>query len=235
MRLPRPFYRLPVRFDAGRLVAELRTVPADAWAPHPNGIPGNASLRLISAGGGANDDVAGRMQATEALAALPYIRQVLASFGVVWSRSRLMRLAPGAAVPLHADINYQWFSRVRVHIPIETHPDVAFHCGDEQVHMAPGEAWVFDNWRLHRVENPSPVERVHLVADTSGSAAFWRLVGEAASPVAGSHEHRFDPAASPTVLTEQVDTPAVMPPAEVDLLLGDLRGEIVAKTADDAG
>ena len=92
--------RLPLRFDGERLAAELATVPAHAWAPHPNGIPGNASVRLISAGGGANDDVTGRMQATPAMAALPYIRQVLASFGVVWSRSRLMRLAPGAAVPL---------------------------------------------------------------------------------------------------------------------------------------
>ena len=38
--------------------------------------------------------------------------------------------------------------------------------------MAAGEAWLFDNWRLHQVENPTDSERIHLVGDTSGNAAF---------------------------------------------------------------
>jgi hypothetical protein len=235
VRLPRPFYRLPVRFDADRLLAELRAVPAGAWVPHPNEIPGNSSVRLISAGGGANDDVTGRMRPTAELAAMPYVRQVLASFGVVWSRSRLMRLAPGAAVPLHADINYHWFSRVRLHIPVQTHPDVSFHCADERVHMAPGEAWLFDNWRLHRVENASAIERVHLVADTSGSAPFWRLVGTAGRDDREPLRHRFDPAADARVMTENNPSPPVMPAAEVELLLGDLRGELAALDTGDEG
>jgi hypothetical protein len=46
---------------------------------------------------------------------------------------------------------------------IFTRPEVRFHCGGEAVHMAAGEAWLFDNWRLHRVENPAPHERIHLV------------------------------------------------------------------------
>ena len=71
------------------------------------------------------------MRPTPHLAKLPYVRQVLASFGVVWGRSRLMRLDPGAVVPEHADINYHWFYRVRVHIPIFTRPEVLFHCGNE--------------------------------------------------------------------------------------------------------
>ncbi len=182
MRLPKPFYRLPVRFDVPRLAAEVSQLPASAWAPHPNEIEGNSSVRLISADGAENDDVSGRMLVTPHLKAAPYVRQVLASFGVVWSRSRLMRLAPGAVVPLHADINYQWYSRVRLHSPVQTHPDVAFYCGDERVHMAAGEAWLFDNWRLHRVENPSHVERIHLVADTSGTAPFWRLAAQGDMP-----------------------------------------------------
>lgn len=228
MRLPRPFYRLPVRFDAGRLAAELAELPASAWVPHPNAIPGNSSMRLISVDGGANDDVTGRMLPTPELQASPYIRQVLASFGVVWSRSRLMRLAPGASVPLHADINYHWFSRVRVHIPVHTHPDVAFWCGDERVHMAAGEAWVFDNWRLHRVENPTSVERVHLVADTSGTAPFWRFVFQGDVPAARWRQHRFNPADEAPVMTEINVAAEIMPAAEVELLLGDLGAELAA-------
>ncbi len=55
MRLPRPFFRLAVRFDVARLRAELEKVPASAWAEHPNSIDGNSSVRLITVGGGEND------------------------------------------------------------------------------------------------------------------------------------------------------------------------------------
>ena len=175
MKLAKPFYRLPVRFDAQRLREEVAALPGSAWAMHPNEIKGNSSLRLISVNGGENDDVDGVMLPTPHLAQSPYMRQVLASFGVVWSRSRLLKLAPFAGVPQHADINYHWFNRVRLHIPIVTHPDVRFFCGNEVVHMAQGETWIFDNWRLHRIENPVDAERIHLVADTSGSASFWQF------------------------------------------------------------
>src|SRR5262249_10644375 len=112
VHLPKPFYRLPRRFDVERLRAEVAALPAAAWAPHPNGVPGNSSVRLISAEGGENDRVEGEMRETAHLAQTPYIRQLLASFAVPWSRTRLLRLAPGANVPQHADINYHWFYRV---------------------------------------------------------------------------------------------------------------------------
>ena len=178
MRLPQRFYRLPVRFDAVRLRDELAALPPEAWAPHPNGDPGNSAVRLISVEGGENDAVNGVMRMTPHLERSPYLRQVLAGFGVVWSRSRLLRLAPGAVVPAHSDINYHWFYRVRLHVPIVTLPEVRFTCDDECVHMAAGEAWVFDNWRVHHVENPTDADRIHLVADTSGTASFWELVAQ---------------------------------------------------------
>jgi hypothetical protein len=229
MRLPRPFFRLPVRFDAARLRAEVEAIPAAAWVEHPNGLAGNSAVRLISADGAETDGVHGRMLATPWLAASPYIRQVLSSFGVVWSRSRLMRLAPGAEVPEHADINYHWHTRVRMHIPVITRPEVRFHCGEETVHMAAGEAWLFDNWRLHRVENPAPEQRIHLVADTTGTANFWQLALRAPAtppqqwPVVG-----FRPEAAASPLTETNQRAAILPAAEVQLLINDLRAELVA-------
>ena len=52
--------------------------------------------------------------------------------------------------------------------------------------MAAGEAWIFDNWRPHHVINASGIRRVHLVIDTVGSAAFWRLASGAAVASAGT-------------------------------------------------
>ncbi|MFT3906327.1 MAG: sulfotransferase [Steroidobacteraceae bacterium] len=233
MRLARPFFRLPVRFDIERLRAEVAALPDAAWVAHPNGIAGNSAARLISADGGENDDVDGIMQPTPHLVGSPYIRQVLASFGVVWSRSRLMRLAAHANVPEHADINHHWFYRVRLHIPVTTQPGVRFTCGDETVHMAAGEAWIFDNWRSHSVVNDSTHERIHLVADTTGDASFWQFVAQStdATPV---RDHRYEARLDEVMpMTERTRLDSVMHPAEVDLLLLDLRAELIA-AADSA-
>jgi hypothetical protein len=227
MRLPRPFYRLPIRFDAARLEAELESLPDSAWASHPRGYEGNSSIRLVSVDGGENDGMRGSMRPTPHLQACPYVRQVLASFGVVWSRSRFMRLGPQSSVPEHADSSYHWFHRVRMHIPVVTWPQVRFHCGGEAVHMAAGEAWLFDNWRRHSVVNPTDHHRVHLVADTSGTSAFWRYVAQSAAAQASPdkllpYRHGLDA----SVLTEQAPSRPALPPAEIDLLVHDLISEL---------
>ncbi len=231
MKLPRPFYRLPLRFDIARLQAEVEALPTGAWSSHPQEHEGNTAARLITAGGGPNDAVSGEMKPTPALAACPYIQQVLASFGTVWSRSRLMRIAGGGSVPQHSDMNYHWFHRVRVHIPVVTHPEVRFFCADQHVHMAAGESWVFDNWREHRVVNPASEARVHLVADTAGTSAFWHLIMRGqlenfGQPVADARLIRFDPDAQPKLLFERFNAAPVMPPAEVEQLAFDLLADL---------
>jgi hypothetical protein len=234
VRLPKPFYRLPVRFDVARLRAEVEALPASAWVNHPNDIAGNTSLRLISVNGGENDDLRGPMLPTPHLRASPYLRQVLASFGVVWSRSRLMRLAPHAQVPEHADASYHWFNRVRLHIPVITRPEVRFHCDGVDVHMAAGEAWLFDNWRRHHVDNPTDDARIHLVADTTGTAAFWQYVVQS-EHAKGERTIAYQPGVEAQFATERVSPRPVMPPAEVELLLKDLVAELtVADSVPEA-
>jgi hypothetical protein len=225
MHLPKPFFKLPLQFDAAHLREEIGSIPPSAWAPHPNGIAGNSSVRLISVNGEENDLVEGVMAETAHLQYTPYIRQILSAFNVPWSRSRLLRLAPGAGVPPHADINYHWYYRVRLHIPIITRPEVRFHCDGTTVHMAAGEAWVFDNWRLHHVENPTPDERIHLVADTAGSAAFWQLVGSDADQQ-NIVNVDYRPGSRPVLLTENHVLRPVMNHAELEMLVGNMRGEL---------
>ena len=227
MRLPRPFYRLPVRFDAARLQAELEALPDTAWARHPKEFEGNASIRLISVDGTENDGMRGVMRPTAHLQACPYVRQVLASFGVVWSRSRFMRLGARSNVPEHADTSYHWFQRVRLHVPVITWPEVTFRCGDESVHMSAGEAWLFDNWRRHSVVNPTDHERVHLVADTFGNSRFWQYVVDSVEATqVGQLPYRAEFDAQ--VLTELGVPRPVMSPGEVELLVRDIVGELHA-------
>ena len=236
MRLAKPFFQLPVLFQVERLQAEIAALPSEAWVAHPDSLPGNTAARLISAGGEETDSVHGQMLPTPWLSVMPYARQVLAEFGVVWSRSRLMRLAPGAVVPEHADINYHWHTRVRLHIPITTRPGVRFHCDGETVHMAAGEAWIFDNWRRHHVENRSDVDRVHLVADTTGTAAFWRFACGQTPPRDQWRTLPWNPDISPRVLTESDQQSPIMPAAEVQLLIEDLLAELtVTGEGPDSG
>ena len=235
MKLQTPFIKLPFRFDVARLQQEVAAFPEEAWVRHPNNLDGNSALRLITVGGGENDDVAGPMAMTPHLKASPYLQQVLAHFGVVWSRSRLMRLGPGATVPMHTDINYHWHHRVRLHIPVVTRPEVSFHCDDQVVNMAEGDAWIFDNWRPHKVENRSDVTRIHLVADTTGNSRFWDMAHAAASQDLPVQAVPFQPGARVGIATEQHNVYRVMPPSEVDDLLRDLVEESVSLKAGDAG
>lgn len=229
MRLPQRFFRLPVRFDAQRLRLEVDALPPQAWTAHPNGEPGNSAVRLITVNGGENDQLNGAMRMTGYLERSPYMRQLLAGFGVVWSRSRLLRLAPGATVAMHSDIHHHWFFRVRMHVPITTLPEVRFTCEGETIHMAAGETWIFDNWRLHAVHNPTPSARVHLVADTSGSAAFWELAARGQQANIAAEYRGYDPTVSATPLMEQTLPRPVMSPAEMELLVLDMRAELVAE------
>src|SRR5207247_11382955 len=104
--------------------------------------------------------------------------------GTVLGRTRLMRIAGQGEATAHVDTNYYWMQRVRVHVPVVTFPEVEFVCGGKALHMAAGECWIFDTWRLHNVKNPNARDRIHLVADTVGSGPFWDLAGRAERPFA---------------------------------------------------
>ena len=176
MRMPKPFIKLPLSFDHEKLAEEISQFSDDDWRAHPTGFEGNSSLILVSMDGEENDGFKGPMKPSPRLAKSPYIRQIMARFRTVIGRSRLMRLTPGASVSQHTDSHYFWRDHLRIHIPIITDPRVAFYCDTEEVHMAAGESWTFDNWLEHSVENRSDKPRIHLVIDTVGSADLWRMI-----------------------------------------------------------
>jgi Aspartyl/Asparaginyl beta-hydroxylase len=242
MRLPETFYRLPHLFDAERLAAEVMAYARSDWRPHPGGFEANSALILISANGGQNDSFSagGPMMPTPALFRSPYLVQVLASLGLPLSRSRLMQIDAGKQAPLHDDVHLHWFRRVRVHIPIITTPRVRFSCADDSVYMGPGECWIFDNFELHRVENDSAIDRIHLCVDVAGDALLekYRLEAipisrRAAWGQPGHVRHvPYRPGASDDIACEadQID---LLSPADLDGLAEEL-AEIEAALASDA-
>jgi hypothetical protein len=234
MKLPHPFIQLPLRFDAARLAAEAQAIEEAHWRPHPDKIPGNSMLPLIAANGDPTDEsFVGAMRPTPLLERCSYFWQVLAALGVTIGRTRLMRLAGHAEVGRHADQGYYWVDRVRVHIPVVTQPTVRFECGDAAVNMGAGECWIFDTWRLHRVINDNDDERIHLVVDTVGGEAFWRLAAVGRVP-GGSERPDWAPAVvafeehapRPQLELENFNVPDVMSPWELESRIGFLFREV---------
>jgi hypothetical protein len=222
MKLQTRFIQLPLQFDAELLAREIATVADADWMPHPAGYEGNDFLPLISAHGDPNNEAfEGPMRPTPFLSPeRPYLMEVLGSLGAVLGRTRLMRLSGHAEVNEHADVNYYWRDRMRVHAPIITQPTVSFHCGAEVVHMAAGECWVFDTWSLHRVINDQTHARVHLVADTVGGDGMLRLLGAGRTPSAPTPPNwlarKVEPTgAAPALEFETVNVPKVMSPWEL--------------------
>lgn len=88
----------------------------------------------------------------------------------------ISRMAPGIRIPLHSDrippaeeafphraVPAVYFSRYQ--IALKAQPGIVFKAGDEQVYMAPGEVWWFDNCVSHEVVNNSDDDRISLVVD----------------------------------------------------------------------
>ena len=126
MKLEHEFYKLPLCFDVDVLRKELDNFTEQDWRGHPSDYQGNLAIPLISVNGEINNIFAGPMDQTHYLNKTPYMRQVISAFKSVVGRSRLMRLEPESEVPVHSDTNYHWYSRVRIHVPITTTPEVIF-------------------------------------------------------------------------------------------------------------
>ncbi|NND81811.1 MAG: aspartyl/asparaginyl beta-hydroxylase domain-containing protein [Gammaproteobacteria bacterium] len=236
MELSRPFIRLPFNFDAERLSQEVSQFDASCWMAHPNRLGGNTAVPLVSQGGQDNDEFSGRMLPTPHLLRCEYIQQIMAQFDEVFARSRLMKLAAGAEVSPHVDFNYHWYNRVRIHIPVITNPDVIFYCGEDQLHMQAGECWIFDSWRNHNVINRSPHDRVHLVLDTAGSAAFWQRVRAMQAMDNDEVEAQniaYQPGLKVQIKTERYNVAPVMAPGELEAIARELTADFRANPDND--
>ncbi len=237
MKLARPFIRLPFNFDVEQLQQEVAQFSEERWMAHPSRLTGNSALPLVSVNGQDNDDFSGPMEETPHLQKCPYVRQIMSEFNEVIARSRFMRLAGKSEVSPHVDFNYHWYSRIRIHIPVITNPEVIFHCGDEAIHMAAGECWIFDSWRLHQVVNNSEQTRIHLVIDTAGSGEFWRRVrtlealrnDEVVPDLV-----EFQPSNAVDIKTERYNVSPVMAPGELEALIIELLEDLKANPDNDA-
>ncbi|MFL6733682.1 MAG: aspartyl/asparaginyl beta-hydroxylase domain-containing protein, partial [Sphingomicrobium sp.] len=83
-------------------------------------------------------------------------------------------------------------------------------------HMQPGEAWVFDSFKIHEVRNDGGEKRVHLVLDTVGSDRIRQLIGDAnAGAAIPDRPWRASSSGQPRLRFERVNHSTVMSPWEM--------------------
>ena len=176
--------RLPLRFDAAALRADIEAVPDAAWVPHFNtGVyEGDWSgIALRSVGGTESiypDPAATQPFAdTHVMAASPNVRAALAVFQCPLQAVRWLRLAPGAVIKEHRDYKLGYDDgEVRLHVPVDTSDLVEFVLDGEPVTMSAGECWYLDLNRPHRAANRGASDRIHLVIDCAVNAWLAELI-----------------------------------------------------------
>lgn len=167
------FFKLPLRFDAARLQADLASILSSEFIPHFNtayydGDWSVVSFRSVS--GRADqiypDPTATEFKDTPLLARCPYVQEVLAAFPCEQQAVRFLRLKAGSIIKEHKDYNLGFEDgEVRVHIPVLTNPDVEFVLNGTRVDMKEGECWYLNFNLPHKVANRGSTDRIHLVID----------------------------------------------------------------------
>jgi hypothetical protein len=166
--------RLPWRFDAAGLRADVEALAAEDWVPHFNtayyeGDWSGAALRSIGGQAGRlyPDPTASPLFAdTPLLARCPNVQTVLATFRSPLLAVRFLRLGPGSRIKEHADLNLGLDDgEVRIHVPVATGPEVEFRLDGQRIEMGEGQAWYLNLNLRHSVVNAGVSPRVHLVVD----------------------------------------------------------------------
>lgn len=178
--------RFPLSFDPDRLAADLARMPDDWWGGHLGPYHDGAweSVSLWAPGGDLRQQKSrgAAFGPTEALARSPYVQEVLDAFPAEKNRVRYMRLRAGGRILRHSDPMEQIDPNLmRVHVPIQTSPDVRFLVNDQPIVMRPGEVWHIDVRFPHEVHNAGTTHRIHLVIDLIGNAAMASLLEQAES------------------------------------------------------
>jgi hypothetical protein len=172
---------LPLRFDAGRLLAELNAIPAEQWGSTGGRVGVHMQAEAIFLRGHAPAEGDLPVQDRPVLEQLPYARELIYSLIPAQPlRCLFARLKPMAVVALHID-RFDYFKKtIRLHFPIITSEHAYMLAGDQYYSMQVGEIWALNNSGMHGVLNENPSEsRTHMICDFLPSPALLDLIGKA--------------------------------------------------------
>lgn len=176
--------RLLWRFDLVPLLAALEQVDSMFWGAHFNTAYYEGDWSGIDLVTTVNAPIplapgSGPVAPSVLCMAVPAWLAALERFGEGLCSARLLRLGAGSSIHEHCDPDLGApEGPLRLHVPLLTPPGVEFLVDGLQVPMLPGECWFIDLSRPHRVDNPGPGPRVHLVVDCLSDARLRQAIAE---------------------------------------------------------
>jgi len=173
--------RLPLRCDAARLQAEVAAIPAALWGTRGGRVGVHNPAQAIFLRGHAPAEGNLPIEEREALAHVPYIREIITQLIPAPPLRCLLALLPGGAVIApHVDQADYFSKTIRIHVPVTTHAGVRMFCAGSSYRMVPGEIWALNNSTLHGVWNADPAQsRTHLICDFLPTPALLDLLARA--------------------------------------------------------
>jgi Aspartyl/Asparaginyl beta-hydroxylase len=168
------YLKLPFLFDVALLQQDVNRLSKSNWLAHyqTKHYEGEwSAIPLRSVNGNADSIIVSPTENahyadTIFLAQAPYLQQILHSFKCPLQAVRLLKLNAGASIKEHNDADLCFEKgEIRLHIPVITHTNVEFYLQDERLITNEGECWYMNFNLPHRINNNSPVNRIHLVID----------------------------------------------------------------------
>ena len=176
------YCRLPLHFPvAAQLLASVEALSADGWLPHVNracydgrwdvyplrGLAKHHNQSpILQAFALEGSDDAEDFADYAALSASPELADFLSQLCCPILSVRLMRLRPGSVIAPHRDHGLCFSQgQARLHLCLQTDPDVEFVVAGESIHMAEGELWYLNADQEHAVYHRGKTDRIHVVVD----------------------------------------------------------------------
>jgi len=159
--------RLPIRVDAERLQAEVRSLPVASWAGTGGRVGVHRVAQAVFLRGFAPAEGDKPIEDREPLGAMPYVRELITRLiPATAQRCLLARLPPAGRITGHIDLAPYFAKTVRIHVPVVTNDEAWMYCAGLSFRMQPGEVWALNNSATHGVWNAHASEaRTHLICD----------------------------------------------------------------------
>ncbi|GHE60390.1 aspartyl/asparaginyl beta-hydroxylase domain-containing protein [Roseivirga thermotolerans] len=169
----KPSHRFSFRFDYKPILKEFQSLSVECQkhfnTGYYDGEWSGLSLRKpvdarheLSAG----DQQSDSYQDTEYSGLMSSTQSILDYFHCEKTAVRILKLTPGSHIKEHSDHSLSFFDGlVRLHIPLQTNPQIEFIVAGEKLPMKEGECWFANFNELHSVYNGGQTDRIHLVID----------------------------------------------------------------------
>ncbi len=168
------YIKFNLSFDVNQMKKELTVLASVDWPMHyqARDYEGEWSALSLRSSDGRSENVIispienTLYQDTELLNSSPYFQQLLRNFNCPLQAVRLLKLTPGSIIKEHTDADLCFEKgAIRLHIPVQTNPDVEFILSGDLLTMQEGDCWYANFNMPHALANRGNTDRVHLVVD----------------------------------------------------------------------